>query len=294
MLICYSFNLKGQGNNEKVWFKYPGKYWNSQALHLGNGYFGASFLGSVEEEIISITDASMWTGEPANGDWQKAGVNPRGKENLPLIRQAVVNGNIPLADSLVINNFLGKSDIFGFFTSIGDLKIEFPNSKGAYSSYHKELDLSTSIGQINYKEAGTTFSREYFCSYPDKVLILKYSSDKKNSIDLNLGSKVIQKTSSVSINNDEYEISGKINGNDRPFRVLVKMKQKGGKLDESENQLTLRGADEVVLFITMSTNYKMAYPDYLGEDPQTKNREVIDKALVKGYSELKKITCTRL
>ncbi|MFT4734247.1 MAG: alpha-L-fucosidase 2 [Algoriphagus sp.] len=288
MVICYSLTLKGQGSNEKVWFQFPGKYWNSQGLHLGNGYFGASFLGGVKEEIISITDASMWTGEPANGDWYRAGVNPKAKENLPLIREAVVNGNIPLADSLVINNFLGKSDIFGFFTSIGDLKIEFPNSKDSYSSYHRELDLSTSVGHINYKEAGTTYSREYFCSYPDKVLILKYSSNKKNSIDLNLGSKVIQKTSSVSINNDEFEISGKINGNDRPFRVLVKLKQNGGELGQSGNQLTLRGADDVVLYITMSTNYKMAYPDYTGEDPQIKNRDVIDKALVKGFKELRK------
>ena len=100
---------------------------------MGNGYFGATFLGGVKEEIISITDASMWTGGPVNGNWDKAGINPKAKESLPLIRQAVVDGNIKLADSLVENDFLGRSELYGYFTSIGDLKIEFPEATEDYS-----------------------------------------------------------------------------------------------------------------------------------------------------------------
>lgn len=82
---------EGKENN-KVWFRYPGKHWNSQGLHLGNGYFGATFLGGVQEEVFSITDASMWTGGPANGNWEKAGVNPPALQTLPRIRKAVGAG----------------------------------------------------------------------------------------------------------------------------------------------------------------------------------------------------------
>src|ERR1035437_7982241 len=87
-------------NNNRLWYTYPAKYWNSQALHLGNGYFGASFFGGIKEEVLAISEASMWTGEPANGDWEKAGVNPKAKESLPLIRKAILNGDSHLADSL--------------------------------------------------------------------------------------------------------------------------------------------------------------------------------------------------
>jgi alpha-L-fucosidase 2 len=91
---CWCFfacNLKrNPGNyNQKLWYTYPAKYWNSQALHLGNGYFGVSFFGGVKKETFSLTEKSMWTGKPAEGDWQKAGVNPRAKEAIPKIRQAL-------------------------------------------------------------------------------------------------------------------------------------------------------------------------------------------------------------
>lgn len=41
----------------------PAQFWNSQALHLGNGYFGASFFRGVESKKNSLTEASMWTGD---------------------------------------------------------------------------------------------------------------------------------------------------------------------------------------------------------------------------------------
>ena len=54
-------------NNNRLWYEYPAKYWNSQALHLGNGYFGASFFGGVPEEVFAISEKSMWTGGPPMG-----------------------------------------------------------------------------------------------------------------------------------------------------------------------------------------------------------------------------------
>ncbi len=35
--------------NEVIWFRYPGGDWNTQALHLGNAYFGASLIGDVKQ-----------------------------------------------------------------------------------------------------------------------------------------------------------------------------------------------------------------------------------------------------
>ncbi len=34
--------------NEIIWFRNSGEDWNTQALHLGNGYFGASVIGNIE------------------------------------------------------------------------------------------------------------------------------------------------------------------------------------------------------------------------------------------------------
>ena len=51
---------KNQKQNQEIWYSYPAKYWNSQSLHLGNGYLGASFFGGVERERIALTEGSMW------------------------------------------------------------------------------------------------------------------------------------------------------------------------------------------------------------------------------------------
>ncbi len=93
---CYSCVEKESlsDNNNRLWYRYPAKYWNSQALHLGNGYFGASFFGGIEEEVFAISEKSFWTGGPAQGNWAKAGVNPKAKESLKLIREAILNGKI--------------------------------------------------------------------------------------------------------------------------------------------------------------------------------------------------------
>jgi alpha-L-fucosidase 2 len=290
-LLCFllscSKKLSINNYNEKIWFNYPGKFWNSQAMHLGNGYFGASFLGGVEEEIIAITDASMWTGAPANGEWEKAGVNPKAITSIPKIREAVVNGNIPKADKLMMEDFMGTSKMYGFFTSIGEIKIEFPNKTEAYTKYKRELNLEKSLVSVAYKKGETSYLREYFCSYPDKVLVLKYTADKKNSVDLNIGSNIIQKTSSVHIKDNVYEIRGFINDNERPFNVLIEVKNDGGVIGRDEDKLTLKGANSAELYITISTNYKMEYPAYVGENPAVKNRDVLDNALENDYTSLK-------
>ena len=33
--------------NETLWFTYPARNWSEQALHIGNGYMGASFYLSL-------------------------------------------------------------------------------------------------------------------------------------------------------------------------------------------------------------------------------------------------------
>ncbi|MBM1105468.1 glycoside hydrolase family 95 protein [Aurantibacter crassamenti] len=275
------------GSNEKLWYSYPAEYWNSQSLHLGNGYFGASFFGGVNTEKFSLTDASMWTGEPANGRWEKAGINPDAKKFLPKIRNAVVNNNGKLADELVENHFFGSSELFGHFTSIGDLIIQMNHKKDSVKNYKRTLDISQSIGGINYTIGEVDFQREYFCSYPDRVLAMKYSASKPKNVSFALGMKILQDSSSIKINENEYSLRGYINGNNRPFEVRMKIINYGGELGQDAHRLTLKNADSAYVYVTMATNYKMEYPHYKGEDPLGITKNVINKAFAKGYPKIK-------
>ena len=274
-------------NNNRLWYRYPAKYWNSQALHLGNSYFGASFFGGIEEEVFAISEKSFWTGGPANGDWAKAGVNPKAKESLPIIREAILNGKIRLADSLVAYNFFGSSELFGNFSSVGTLSIKFLNHKAETSNYERTLDLGNSLGLIQYNINNTKFKREYFCSYPDRVLAMRFSASTPGKISFNLSMNVLQDSSIIEISENTYQVKGLINNNHRPFNVLLHIRKEGGTVGQDGDALTLRGSDAVELYLTVATDYAMKYPEYTGDQPEKITKDVIQSVVKNDYEKLK-------
>lgn len=284
---CINSKSSQEHYNNRLWYKYPAKYWNSQALHLGNSFMGASFFGGVGEEVFALTDQGMWTGGPAMGDWEKAGVNPKTLRSLPLIRDAVVNGRSQLADSLISHDFFGSGELQGNFTSIGELKLKFAHQEGGWENYERSLDLSKSLGHVKYDLDGLTYTREYFCSYPDRVLAMKFSASSPGEILFDLSTDIIQDSSMVEIQDKTYRVRGFITGNDRPFQVLVHIKNEGGSVGQTEKSLTVREANTVQVYLTTATNYEMRYPDYTGDDPEVITNGIMEKVVAQDYGQLK-------
>jgi alpha-L-fucosidase 2 len=274
-------------NNNRLWYRYPAKYWNSQALHLGNGYFGASFFGSVDEEVFAISEKSIWTGGPAQGNWEKAGVNPKAASALPSIRKAVLNHESKLADSLVASDFFGSSELFGNFSSVGNLKIRFTGHEGIPSDYVRELDLANASGIVQYKRKNIRFKREYFCSYPDRVLALRFTASEPGQISLDLSMDMAQDSCKTEISGNTYLVKGLINQNHRPFNVLIQMKNAAGSISNNARLLSATGADTVEIYLTVTTSYTMKYPDYDGIEPGKLAGEIIQKAAGSNFESLK-------
>jgi len=288
-LICYSCSEIDciRDNNSRLWYLYPAKYWNSQALHLGNGYFGASFFGGTEEEVVALSEKSMWTGGPANGNWTGAGVNPKAGKSLSLIRKAVVDGETQKADKLITDNFFGSSELFGNFTSVGNLVIKFLNHDNNPLNYIRELDLENSLGLIQFDIEETSFKREYFCSYPDRLLAMRFSSDKPKKISFNLTVDIMQDSSAIEISGNTLRVKGFINGNYRPFVVLIQIRNQGGVVSKEGDFLTVRDADSAELYLTVATNYEMKYPDYIGSEPEEITNVIINKIGDNSFESLK-------
>ncbi len=275
--------------NQEIWYNYPAEYWNSQSLHLGNGYMGASFFGGVEKEKFALTEGSMWTGGPFRGDWEEIGVNPKARESLPDIRKAVVEGNIRLADSLSASDYLGGMNRFGHFTSIGDLNLVMDHPDQAWTNYSRRLDLASSLGSVSYELGGVNYEREYFCSYPHNVLVMKIKADTPGAVGFELGMDILQDEYEVRVSETSFIISGIINESDnRKFRVEIRAIPYGGESLAGEKTLGIYRADSVVLFLSTATDYKQEYPEYRGEDPEIKCAALLDEALGLGYDSLKR------
>lgn len=58
---------------------------------------------------------------------------------------------------------------------LGNLYLHLPNMGFVETDYRRELDISRAVHTITYNINGVNFTREYFCSNPDNVLVMKLS-----------------------------------------------------------------------------------------------------------------------
>ena len=188
--------------DQTLWFTSPAENWAQQALHIGNGYMGASFYGSVNRERFDIAEKTFWTGGPHSLSDFKSPIIKGGKDKIDEIRKLIVEKKYVEADSLCRKYMVGNYSHYGYFSMVGNLYIDFPESEHPVKDYVRGIDLSTSRGFVEYVQEDTYFKREYFCSYPDKLMVLHFTSDKKNKINFNLSQILTYPASQVKKETD--------------------------------------------------------------------------------------------
>ena len=133
----------------------------------------------------------------------------------------------------------------------------------------------------------TNFRREYFCSYPDRVLAMRFTADSPGSISFDMAMEIMQDSFRTEISGKTFQVAGYIDGNHRPFHVFIQVENAGGETGRDGGTFTVRGADTVLVYYTVATNYEMSYPDYTGEDPAAITRAIMEKAAARGFERLK-------
>ena len=275
-------------NNERLWYTAPATDWRREALHLGNGHLGASFYGGVREERFDTTEKTLWRGGPGENADYRYGIKPGGREYLPAIRQAITRGDAATADRLVRQHFLGDYRGFGAFSSLGSLRLNFDSHDGAVSAYRRELDLSRSLARVSYTIDSTTYQREYFCSYPDRVLVVRVSCGTPGRLGFTLSHDLIQHDRSIRVEDGDLVIAGTIDGNSREYRVRVRVEHEGGTLSAAGDTLRLAGADRATVYYAAATEYRPEPPLYRGADPDRLTRSSIEAAAALGYDALQR------
>ncbi len=272
-----------------LWYKQPAKYFE-ETLVLGNGKVGASVFGGVASDQIYLNDATLWSGGPVDPN-----MNPEAYKNLPAIREALKNEDYKLADQLQ-RKLQGKFS--ESYAPLGTLFLEF-DQKGEPQNYRRELDISEAISKVSYEIDGVKYTREYFISYPDQMMVIKLTSGKKGA--LNFGVKFeSQLKNAVSIVDHVLNAKGyapihaepNYRG-DKPdavvfdenkgtrFATLVKIKNTDGKLSTTNSTINLSGGTEALVFVSIATSF-----NGFDKDPATqgKNAELLaDQQLKNAY-----------
>lgn len=273
--------------DQTLWFTSPAENWAQQALHIGNGYMGASFYGSVNRERFDIAEKTFWTGGPHSLSDFKSPIIKGGKDKIDEIRKLIVEKKYVEADSLCRKYMVGNYSHYGYFSMVGNLYIDFPESEHPVKDYVRGIDLSTSRGFVEYVQEDTYFKREYFCSYPDKLMVLHFTSDKKNKINFNLSQILTYPASQVKKETDGLVFNGVIKGNGLKYCIRIKVLQEGGTVSIVNQNICIEGADQATVLYAVDTEYKQEYPLYKGENPQNNTAKIIKNAGIKGYEKIK-------
>ena len=301
-------NLDGQA----IWLRAsglranPDRAWESRSLPIGNGSLGANILGSISAERITLNEKTLWKGGPntAKGADYYWNVNKQSAEVLKEIRQAFLDGNQEKAALLTQKNFNGLAAYeekdetpfrFGSFTTMGELYIETGLSEIRMDNYRRILSLDSAMAVVQFDKDGTQYQRKYFISYPDSVMVMKFTASKagKQNLILSYCPNSEAKSHLKADGNNGLVYTGILNNNGMKFAFRIKAIHKGGTLKAEDDRLIVKDADEVVFLLTADTDYKMNFnPDFkdskahVGNDPEQTTQAMMKQALQKGYDEL--------
>ena len=71
-------------------------------------------------------------------------------------------------------------------TNFTETYIHFDHSYSGVSNYERDLVLNDATSSVSYKYNDVTYTREYFTSYPDKVMVIKLDASKTGALDFTL------------------------------------------------------------------------------------------------------------
>jgi alpha-L-fucosidase 2 len=184
----------------------------------------------------------------------------------------------------------GDENDTGSYQDFGDLFIDFQDAGIDSSGYYRQLDISKSVQSISYKRQETNYQRTYFCSFPDKVMVMHFTASKPGAYSAVIRLKDAHGTV-ITADGTTLRFTGKLN-NGLKYQATVKLLHSGGTiLIEPDGaggyQLRLKKSDSFTILLTASTNYiNQQSKSWRGEDPAGKNNRTVAAASSKTFEQL--------
>ncbi|MDR2119526.1 MAG: glycoside hydrolase N-terminal domain-containing protein [Tannerella sp.] len=276
-----------------LWYRRSAKVWE-EALPLGNGHLGAMVFGGVADERLQLNDNTLWDGYPLNPN------NPEGLKALPEVQRLLFENKNNEAVKLAEQTMMGVPKHVKSYQSLGELWFDTPESEAA--GYVRSLDLSTAVAQTRYSSGGVNYTREYFASAVDHVIVVRITADQKRKINLSLNLRREQDAHTEAVPSDpnSLRLSGRIATKDKDgkprgvsFAAQVKAVAENGVVAVTDDRrLTVKDADALILYIAGATDYPgmdnlaRGVEDFSG-DPKRKCEDAIATVVTKSYDAIK-------
>lgn len=230
---------------------------------------------------------TMWDNKPAK-KWMTEAY-PIGNGRIGgMIFGGVEQEHIQFNDNTL---WTGDENDRGMYQAFGDLFIDFETKGGQFENYTRKLDITRAVHTINYTQNGTQFKREYFCSFPDKVMALRFTASQKKAYSVMLSLKNAHQ-GAITTNGNTIQFTGKL-PNGMTYQATALVKIENGKLetvkDGDNEKLKITAADGITILFTAATNYlNKREQNWKGEEPAPKIERILNAVKAKSYDNLLK------
>lgn len=219
-----------------------------QALPIGNGSLGGMVFGGVEKEQIQFNESSLITGTTS------------------------IDGN--------------EKPTVGYYQPFGDVMIDFGNLRA--ENYRRELRLEDAVHTVTFTTGGINFRREYFSSYPDKVLVANFTATKKGSISCSIKLKDAH-NGFIQVKGNKIIATGTLPENGMQYESQLMVINKGGIISIDNSKITVTNANTLCLLLVAGTDFSKDFSkNFKGKHPHGLVEKTINLAAAKSYSTLRK------
>ncbi|MCR5458230.1 MAG: glycoside hydrolase family 95 protein [Clostridiales bacterium] len=252
-----------------------------------------------------------WQNNDPNAGWEKWSL-PIGCSHFGAsVFGRIGHERINICENSLVNPYIKGPDRSygaGGTRTFGDIIIDFNHDK--VEQYERYLDISDAIAGVKYSYRGIEFKREYFCSYPDKVLVIKLDASKKGTLDFIVAPTIhfvgpdcivegdgCGRTGDVYSDEDQIVMRGKSFAFGIIYEGRIGVSIVGGNQYCSDGKISVKKADSAVIYFTCGTNFQMKSRVYTEndysqkltgfEDPHEMVQKRLNKAIEKGYEKVR-------
>ncbi|WHY22128.1 discoidin domain-containing protein [Paenibacillus sp. G2S3] len=282
-----------------LWYRQPAISWETDALPIGNGLMGGMVFGGVEQERIQLNEKTLWSGgpgssfvytwpstdEPTTSNPYTFGNREDGADHLENVRAKLREGDIQGAHKEANDNLTGLNEGLGSYQTFGDLYLDFEKSSGKTENYRRELDLEDAISRVKYTLEGVEYTREYFISYPDKVMVTRLTANQPGKLSLDVRPTSAQ-GGVVTASGNNINIRGNVVDNNMLYEGNFRVLHQGGSITTGNGKIHAANVDSLTILTSLGTNYANSYPNYRGTDPHNEEVAILDAAESKSYETL--------
>lgn len=275
---CVWMMLSAHAQNLKLWYQQPAKTW-VEALPVGNSSMGAMVYGGTSREELQLNEETLWGGGPYRND------NPKVLESLAEVRNLIFSGKTMDAQNLIDQTFYTGRNGMPYQT-IGSLIIEAPGHEKA-KNYYRDLNLERAVATTRYQVDGVNFQREVFASFPDRVIIVRFTTDKPGELNFKVSyDSPLQST--VRKQGKKLVLRGK-GGDHEGVKGVIEVETQsqviaeGGKVSLTDKYISVEHATAATLYIAAATNF-VNYHNVKGNESK-KASALLAGAMKKEYSE---------